>query len=153
MSSEAYLNNLIKKGFLKEEKIGLDQIKILLATAQKNLTAAQKTLDIDEETCYTMAYNAMLKVARATVLLKGFRPTGNQQHKITIEATGQILGQDFRFLIEKFDQMRKKRNKFIYEPLLPLSRDEAVRAIKTAEEFYNKVRVFLKYANPQLELF
>ena len=56
-------------------------------------------------------------------------------------------------LIEKFDKMRKKRNKFIYEPSLPLSKDEAIRAIKTAVEFYNKVRDFLKHTNPQLELF
>lgn len=153
MSLENYLNKLIKKGFLKEENIGIEQIKILLVTARKNLTAAKKNLDIDEETCYTMAYNAMLKMARAVVLLKGLRPHGHQQHKVTIEATGQILGQDFKSLINKFDKMRKVRNKFIYEPLLPLSRVEALRAIKTATEFHNKVRDFLKQANPQLELF
>ncbi len=60
MSLEDGLNNLIRKGFLKEEKVGLDQIKILLKAARKNLIVAKKNLTIDEETCYTMAYNAML---------------------------------------------------------------------------------------------
>lgn len=153
MSLKDGLNNLIKKGFLKEENIGLDQIKVLLVTARKNLIAAKKNLAIDEETCYTMAYNAMLKIARAVILLKGLRPAGSQQHKVTAYAAGQILSGDFKWLIEKFDKMRKKRNQFIYEPSLPLSKEEAIRAIKTAEEFYNKVRDFLKQTNPQTELF
>jgi len=117
-----YFHNLAEQGYLKKEDIGLDQVKALLESARKNLIASQKNLSIDEETSYSMAYNAMLKVARAIIYLQGFRPDDGRQHKTTIEVAGKILGDDFKILIDKFDQMRKKRNQFTYQPLLPLGR-------------------------------
>lgn len=57
MNLKNYLKILADEGFLKEEEIGLDQIKALLKSASKNLSAARINLGIDEETCYTMAYN------------------------------------------------------------------------------------------------
>jgi len=62
---ETYLKKLESKGFLKREKIGIDQVKALLISASKNIIASEKNLSIDEEACYTLAYNAMLKIARA----------------------------------------------------------------------------------------
>jgi len=153
MSLKNYLNNLIEKGFLKKEEIGVDQVRALLKSASKNLRAAQKNLNIDEETCYTMAYNAMLKMARAILFLNNFRPADGYQHKTTVDVAGKILGNNFNDLIIKFDQMRKKRNMFTYEPLIPLSRDEAKKSLETAEEFYEKVKEFLEQKNLQLKLF
>ncbi len=51
MSLENYLNNLIERGFLKKEQIGVDQVSALLKSASKNIKAAEKNLEIDEETC------------------------------------------------------------------------------------------------------
>lgn len=153
MSLNDYLDKLINQGFLKREDIGFDQIRALLESARKNLSAARKNLTIDEETCYTMAYRAMLKVARALLFLHGLRPEDGQQHKTTVEITGKILSKDFNNLIDGFDKMRKKRNKFTYDPLIPLSQSEANSALETAEEFCKKVETFLKQINPQLELF
>ena len=153
MSLKNYLNNLIERGFLKKEEIGVDQVRALLKSASKNLRAAQKNLNIDEETCYTMAYNAMLKMARAILFLNNFRPADGYQHKTTVDVAGKILGNNFNDLIIKFDQMRKKRNMFTYEPLIPLSRDEAKKSLETAEEFYEKVKEFLEQKNLQLKLF
>jgi len=48
MSLKNYLNNLIERGFLKKEEIGVDQVRALLKSASKNLRAAQKNLNIQE---------------------------------------------------------------------------------------------------------
>ena len=95
MNLKNYLENLAVKGLLKKEEIGQDQIKALIINAKRNLSAARKNLDIDEETAYTMAYSAMLKVARALIFIQGFRPDDGQQHKTTIDVAGKILGPDF----------------------------------------------------------
>ena len=86
MNLRNYLKNLTKQGFLKKEEIGVDQIRSLLLAASKNLLSAKKNLEIDEETCYTMAYNSMIKAARALLFLQGFRPYDGQQHKTTIDS-------------------------------------------------------------------
>jgi len=153
MNLEDYLNNLIERGLLKKEEIGIDQVSALLKTASKNIKAAEKNLDIDEETCYTMAYNSMIKVARAVLFLHNLRPANGQQHKTTIEVAGKILGKEFNDLIKRFDQMRKKRNVFTYEPLIPLSEQETIQSIETAKSFYIKVKGFLSEKKFQLNIF
>lgn len=153
MGLESYLKRLESRGFLRKEKIGIDQVKALLAGAYKNITASEKNLSIDEEACYTLAYNAMLKISQALVFLQGYRPHDGQQHKTTIEITGAILGEEFKNLIDMFDIMRKKRNQFTYDPLLPLSLTEAKTALKTAKEFHMKVKLYLDEQYPQLKLF
>jgi hypothetical protein len=55
---ENYFRNLESEGLLKKEKIGIDQVKALLMSASKNVSASEKNLSIDEEACYTLAYNA-----------------------------------------------------------------------------------------------
>ncbi len=148
-----YLIKLESDGFLKKEKIGADQVKALLMSAAKNIIASEKNLVIDEEACYTLAYNAMLKTARALVFLQNYRPSDGRQHMTTIEVAGKILGREFSSLILMFDKIRKKRNQFTYEPLLPLSMTEARNAFKTAKKFHGKVRTFLDRTYPQLNLF
>lgn len=150
---ERYLTKLESEGFLKKEKIGIDQIKALLMSAAKNIIASEKNLSIDEEACYTLAYNAMLKTARALVFLQNYRPSDGRQHMTTIEVAGKILGNEFRDLINIFNMMRKKRNQFTYDPMLPLSLTEAKNALKTARKFHEKVRNFLDDKYPQLNLF
>ncbi|TSA44801.1 HEPN domain-containing protein [bacterium] len=153
MNSKNYFSELIKRGLLKKEKIGLDQVRALLASSAKNLAASRKTIAIDEETCFAMAYTAMLKIARAILFLHGLRPSDGQQHKTTIEVAGKILGGEFKELIEKFDKMRRKRNQFTYDPLLPLSERETKDALKTAEKFSEKVKEYLEKTDLQGKLF
>ena len=150
---ENYLKTLELKGFIRKEKIGTDQVRALLISASKNIAASEKNIAIDEEACYTLAYNAMLKTARALVFLQGFRPSDGQQHKTTIEVAGEILGKEFSELINMFDKMRKKRNQFTYDPMLPLSLTEAKSALRTSDDFYKKVKSFLDKKYPQLKLF
>jgi hypothetical protein len=52
-----------------------------------------------------------------------------------------------------FDKMRKKRNQFTYDPMLPLSLTEAKSALRTAGDFHRKVKSFLDKKYPQIKLF
>ena len=40
MNLRNYLKNLVKRGFLKKEEIGIDQIRALLSGASKNILSA-----------------------------------------------------------------------------------------------------------------
>ena len=87
----------------------------------------------------------MLKTTSALVLLQNYRPSNGRQHMTTIEIAGKTLGKDFSSLILMFDKMRKKRNQFTYEPLLPLSMTEARNAFKTAWKFHGRVRFLTEH--------
>lgn len=150
---DRYLKKLEADGFIKRENIDIDQVRALLTSAAKNIIASEKILSIDEEACYTLAYNAMLKTARALVFLQNYRPSDGRQHMTTIAVSGKILGKEFSDLIAMFDKMRKKRNQFTYEPMLPLSMTETKNALKTAKNFHTKVKKFLDAKYPQLNLF
>jgi len=50
---------------------------------------------------------------------------------------------------KKFDNMRRKRNQFTYDPSLPVSELEAKNALKTAEEFIEKIIELVKKEDPQ----
>lgn len=45
---EHFLKKLESDSFLKKEKIGVDQVRALLMSAAKNVTAPEKNLSIDE---------------------------------------------------------------------------------------------------------
>ncbi len=83
---------------------------------------------------------------------EGFRPEIKDKHITIVRFTIAVLGDKFRRIINDYDFMRKKRNRFIYEPDIPCSVKEANDAIKTAEEFVNKISKLIKEKNTQKEI-
>ena len=152
MSYEQTIKIFLNQGLIKKQKIDFSHIEALLFRAKKDIVAAKANLKIDEEVSYHYAYLAMLRCGRAIVFLKGFRSVDGQQHKTIIELSGEILGVDYKNIIRKFDRMRRKRNQFTYDPLLPVSLTEAKSAIKTAEKFVEDIFKFVQEINPQLNL-
>ena len=152
MSYEDIIKAMLARGLIKKQKIDFSQIEALLYRARKDLKVAIYNLDMDEEAAYNYAYLSMLRCGRSVVFLKGYRSVDGQQHKTIIELTGGILGRDFRDCIKKFDRMRRKRNQFTYDPLLPVSTSEAKNALRTAGEFVDITIVWVKKDNPQLRL-
>jgi len=61
-----------------------------------------------------------------------------------VRFASSVLGDEFRKLINDYDFMRKKRNRFIYEPEIPCSMKEAKDAIKTAKEFVDKISILIR---------
>ena len=118
----------------------------------RDIKTAKANLEIDEEAAYTFAYLAMLRSGRALMFLKGYRPADGRQHKTVVEVAGFFLGKTYEDLVYKFEQMRRKRNQFTYEPDLPLGQKETREALKTAHEFVKQILNQARNEAPQMEL-
>lgn len=150
MISDDFLNEYIEKKFIKPEKIGFDQIEKVIKAAEKNLKIAEKLLSIDEGYAYETAYTAMLHAARAFMFVRGYRPTTSFQHKTAVSFAARFLGDKYKALVEKFDYMRRDRNKFIYEPWkFHVSLADTKSAIKSAGEFIRIIKEAIKKEHPQ----
>ncbi|MBI4358483.1 MAG: HEPN domain-containing protein [Candidatus Omnitrophica bacterium] len=145
------LKRWLEEKLIQREKVSLKQIEKLLHQAVRDLKTAKANLDIAEEATYLFAYLGMLRTARAVLFLYGVRPKGVAQHKTVIQVSGAILGENFVNLIGRFEKMRKKRNELTYEFGGLLSRNDALKALETAEEFVEKILKELKSRSPQWE--
>jgi uncharacterized protein (UPF0332 family) len=152
MPSDSFLRKLIDGGFLKEHPKDADQANRLLARSLRDIKTAKANLEIDEEAAYTFAYLAMLRSGRALMILKGYRPADGRQHKTVVEVAGSFLGKTYEDLVYKFEQMRRKRNQFTYEPDLPLGKKETHEALRTAHEFVKQTLKQARKEDPQMEL-
>ncbi len=126
---------------LKPQRVDLDQIKRFLAGAEKKLTAAKKTLGIDAEASYQLAYEAMLKASLGFMLSFGVRPRSLPGHHVAIiEFAGKHLGSAHKKVIAMFDRMRRKRNQSIYDVTGFISEQEAQNALEAGEKYLAVVR-------------
>lgn len=150
MTSKDFLKEYVEKNLIKPEHIGIDQIEKVMKRSGRDLEVAEKLLSIDEDHAYEVAYTAMLHAGRAFVFVKGFRPTTNFQHKTVVGFTAHFLGDRYKALMEKFDYMRRNRNKFMYEPWkFHISMTDAKSALKSAREFIEIIKIEIKKAHPQ----
>ena len=109
------IKRLEREGKIRKQKAGFVQIESLLKEAMLDLDEAKKITHLAERATFLLAYNAMLKAARALMLLKGYVPDDGAQHKTVVEMTNALLGDPYRELTEKFETMRRKRNEMTYE--------------------------------------
>jgi uncharacterized protein (UPF0332 family) len=150
VTSKDFLHGYEEKKLIKPEKVGFDQIDKVIARADKDLSVAEKLLSIDEDHAYEAAYTAMLHAGRAFVFVKGFRPTTNFQHKTVVGFAAHFLGDKYKALTERFDKMRRNRNKFIYEPWeFHISTTDAKGALRSAREFIEIIKEHIKKEHPQ----
>ncbi|MEM3030883.1 MAG: HEPN domain-containing protein [Candidatus Micrarchaeia archaeon] len=111
-----------------------------LAAAERDLAVAGKTLEVDCDWAFVMAYNAMLHAAMALMFAEGYAPSGEERHKIAVDYADAKLGARFGDLVSLFDRMRKKRHAVLYEKVGSISRYEAGFALKTAKEFVERIK-------------
>ena len=138
---------------LKRQDIDFAQISRFLSGAERKLAAARKILSVDEEACYQLAYEAMLKGSLGFMLSFGVRPRSLPGHHVTIiEFAGDHLGKEFRSLIAMFNRMRRKRHEAIYDVSGFISKHEAEQALQTAEKYLRIIREEIQKKNPQAKL-
>lgn len=140
------------KGQLETFKIERAQIAKHIQSACQDLEEARITFKVSDKAAYLFAYTAMLKIGRALLFLKGYRPKGQGQHETVVGVAGSILGAGFKTLTDQFDRMRRKRNKLIYDIGDLISHSDAERAFKAAEQYVDQVREFMEREDPQLKL-
>lgn len=142
---------LVKQGVIKKCPVDFKAVRNLLKRARLDLKTARRNLVADEECAYTYAYNGMLRAGLALMFSEGFRPEIKNKHKTIVRFADSILGKEFSELINDYDYMRKKRNRFIYEPDIPCSLKEAKDAIQTAASFVDTITRLIRAKNPQKE--
>lgn len=142
---------LLKQGLIKKCPIDKKAIKNLVKRAYVDLKTAKRNLDDDEECAYNYAYNAMLHSGLALMFSEGFRPEIRDKHLTTVKFASSILGKKFKMVINNYDFMRRKRHRFIYEPDIPCSREEAENAMNTAKQFVNIISKLIRGKTPQIE--
>jgi uncharacterized protein (UPF0332 family) len=147
-------NALKELGIVEERTAEIAEVISLVTRAERDLSTSRLLQDKDDEWAFAAAYQAMARSARALILSEGFRPKGSRRdtHKTVVTASGILLGEQYKSMINKFDRMRRKYQNFMEEAGRIISRYEAGQAIKDAEEFYTLVngRIREKYSQMSL---
>lgn len=115
MDYDTFVNKLLEERLIKKQRVGFIQIEKILIRAKKDLNTAKVIIETDEAMAYTAAYDAMLRAGRSFIFMKGFRPSERYQHKTVVDFMTFSFGARYKSLMELFDTMRKKRNRFLYE--------------------------------------
>jgi uncharacterized protein (UPF0332 family) len=140
------------RGLVEEVRPNFRQISKLLSRALKDLATAKANASIDKEWAHTIAYQAILRAARALVAAEGWQPRGRDQARTIVLLLGEVLGDEARALVNAFDRMRRKRQNFMDEPETPIPRYEVEGALKDAQALIEKIMELARQKNPQLAL-
>jgi uncharacterized protein (UPF0332 family) len=148
-------SELKEMGIVEERTAEIAEVISLVTRAERDLSTSRLLADKDEEWAFAAAYQAMARSARALILSEGFRPKGSRSrdtHKTVVTASGVLLGDQHKSMINKFDRMRRKYQNFMEEAGRIISRYEAGQAIKDAEDFLAIVngRIREKYSQMSL---
>jgi len=153
MSLKNLLDELVKEGKLQRQDTGVDYLNSLLNAAKRNFEAASLVKGKVDEAAFKLVYDGLLQIGRIILLLNGYRPDDGEQHKTTFLVAGELLGKEYNDLVSKIQRFRIKRNICIYEPEGLISKSEVEAIYRVFQEFWHKVRIYLKEKNPQLKLF
>jgi uncharacterized protein (UPF0332 family) len=154
MSSKNLLDKLLREGKIKKQDSDINYLNGLLNSARQNFSSAKYNLEGRfYETAFKSAYDGLLQISRAILLLNGYRPDDGEQHKTTFLVAGAILGEGFSDTINRIDRYRVKRNRAVYQPVDFLSKSEAEGILEVAETYWNAAKGYLKKQSEQLELF
>lgn len=116
-----------------------------LERARRDIGTA-KTLISNEKFGWSLAvsYNAMLTAGRAFMFYKGFRPSSTEGHLAVVKFLAVTLKNEMgNRMVLIMNGMRKKRHRIVYEEMDIISKGEARRAIRWAEEFVNVIAELL----------
>ena len=151
---ENLLNELLEEGKIRKQETDTNYVNGLLHAAYRNFLSAEYNCGGGfPDTAFKSAYDGILQISRAILLLNGYRPDDGEQHKTTFLVAGTLLGERFLALVGRIDKYRVKRNNAVYQPVDMLSKSEALTIIASAREYWGAVRGYFKEKDSQLELF
>lgn len=128
----------------RPQKVNQKQIEAFQKSAARKLAAAQKTIQIDAEAAYEIAYEAMVKASLAFIFVHGQRlRTQVGHHKAIIEFCEQHLAPKHSPLLASFDRMRRKRNQAFYD-VGSITQSEAKNAVILAEQYLKLIQEEIK---------
>ena len=123
----------------RSQPVDARQVKRFLDDAAKRANTARRNLEIDSDTAFQIAYEAMIKASLALMLSHGQRPRKQLGHHMAIiEFAQKHLPSAPTGLFPLFDRMRRKRNDAFYD-IAMLSESEAQDAVATADAYLRLV--------------
>ena len=143
-------DELLRQGLLQPYQAKAREVERLLRVAARDLATAERLTPEDRDWIYNIAYNAALQAARAWMLHQGYRARGSDQHRTAVRFSELTLGPECQQQLALLDQIRRKRNRLIYEVAGLVSRQEAEQALEFARAFVEEMRRLIS-GQPPLE--
>lgn len=137
------LEDLEKKKLIEKYQVSSEEIKAILESARSDLKTAQDLLNTDVCWAFNIAYNAILQAGIALMYTEGFRPIGEAKHVSVILFLRKFLGKEYTNSLNRFNQMRRKRNKAVYGILRDITEYEAEDSVKFAGELLEELIKFI----------
>jgi uncharacterized protein (UPF0332 family) len=143
------LQNLAKIGRLHPHETTPEEIRRLLAAAERNLKDARLKAN-SPETRFDCAYKAIMQCALVAMMANGFRPATHEpgHHQTMIQSLPLTLGISNDTWIV-LDGLRKKRNQSDYTGA-PTAQAEVSEGINQATALLSAVRVYINSKRPDL---
>jgi len=131
-------NLLHEKKIEKVEKKEFDS-----KSAEKSIEFAKTGLNTGNYAeIMSSAYNGIFKIINRLMNFLGYRAIGKEHHKNVFKFLEKLnINQS---LVKYFNEIRKKRNDFIYRDIENISKEEAEEIIEKAEEFVQEIRTFVQ---------
>jgi len=129
---------------LNERKIEkVEEKDFVSESVKKSLEFAKKGFETENyNEIMSVVYNAIFKIGNKLMNFLGYRAIGKEHHKNVFAFLSETdLNQE---LVNYFDNIRKKRNDFIYRDIENISKEEAEQLIKKAEKFVQEIRTLVQ---------
>jgi len=141
------IESFIEKNLIKKDNIEPSQVLNIIKKSRRSIKSAKLIMEDDSENSYQLACEAMLLAGRALVFSFGFRPRAAGSHKIVVDFLKEVLGEETKTLVYKFNKMRKKRHYLIYGTGLYISEVDSRNAILSAVQFLRYIIRFIRQKN------
>lgn len=142
------LQDWLRNGWLVEHKSSQEEIRNLLALADRDLADAQVPV-LSPDWRFNIAYNAALQAATAALAAAGYRASRDAHHYRVIQSLSHTVKADSN-LIAKLDKSRKKRNVGGYERAGTVSEGEVGEMVALARQLREAVENWIRKTNPAL---
>lgn len=142
------LSDWLDKGWLVKHRPDRREIKELLGIADRDIADAQAE-GISTDTRLSIAYNAALQLAVATLAAAGYRAGREAHHYRVIQSLAFTIGASTD-LVDQMDSFRKKRNISDYERAGAVSEQETREMLRLAKTLRETVTTWLKANHSEL---
>lgn len=142
------LENWLQNSWLVRHTTSRQEIANLLALADRDLVACQVAA-LPADWKFTIAYNAALQAATASLAAAGYRAARDNHHYRVIQSLEFTLKPAARF-ISTFDAFRKKRNVSSYDLVGSVSDAEAGEMFELATGLRAMVERWIRATHPKL---
>jgi len=140
------IQTLLSNNSIEPFPLNLKGIEIKIGKAERLHSFASKNLSGlgtgDEDIIYNNIYDAIRLGCEAILLINGYRAktSGEGHHYIVINAAAILLNGQLTNEFQRFQQMRKKRNRIEYGDFIGISESELKQAYLDAKVLLIKVK-------------